>query len=87
MTADWMRDGLCQVPAYRPLFTGEKPARMPRKKWTAAAKGVCGRCPVLAPCREWITGAETGITGAHHDGVIAALDAKERAAIARGGAR
>jgi hypothetical protein len=87
MTADWMRDGLCQLDAYRPLYTGERPARMPRKTWKAAAKGVCLRCPVLDPCREWITGAETGITGAAHAGVIAALDAGERAQIARGGAR
>jgi hypothetical protein len=87
MTADWMRDGLCRLAAYKRLFTGEKPPRVTRKKWTADAKNVCRRCPALTACREWITGAETGITGAAHDGVIAALDAKERAAIARGGAR
>jgi hypothetical protein len=87
MTADWMRDGLCRLKAYAPLFTGERPVGMPRKKWTAAAKGVCGRCSVLEVCREWVTANETGKTGAHHSGVVGGLDAKERGEIARGGAR
>ena len=42
---------------------------------------------MLASCREWVLGAETGKTGAHHAGVVAALDAKERGEIARAGAR
>ena len=84
MTADWQAAGLCLTPAYTPLFTGEKPAGMKRRKWIADAKDICGRCPVLETCRTWITGAEHGTTGAHHAGVVGGLNAKERAEIARG---
>ena len=70
----WVDDALCaQVgPADDVWFP-------PTGGNTRPAKAVCGRCPALDSCREWIMRTETS----DRHGVIGGLSAMERKDLAR----
>jgi hypothetical protein len=77
-----MRDGLCLIPAYAPLFADRPPHPMSSRAQATAAKAVCKRCPVEDTCREKAL-EEEGTNGASHRfGVRGALTARERAELA-----
>jgi WhiB family redox-sensing transcriptional regulator len=80
--ARWMDRSLCRIPAYAPLFADRRPYGMSKTKRNAAAKAVCGRCPVLDTCRPWVLEQEGATAASHRAGIIAGLTARERAEVA-----
>ena len=66
MTPDWMADAACRTVATAVMFPDSVPTgRVKREesKAYAAARAVCGRCPVRVECAAAGQGEEHGVWG------------------------
>jgi len=63
--AAWMEDAACREPGVDPELFFPVSESGPAVRQVAAARAVCGRCPVQAPCRDWAlrAGEPAGIWG------------------------
>ena len=74
---DWQSHGACRDTGTTMFFHPEFERGITRETRTAAAKAICGRCPVLQQCRDY------ALTARETYGTWGGLDELERKAMIR----